>query len=228
MQHDGFPSEAGLHDLEFPLADGARLRYTLYLPRPRPELGGAPLALILHYGGSPVGYYGRDLLEDLMVPAWQTLAPVMVAPVTRGGDWSSAANRQALRALLAALEAAFSTDPHRRVIAGYSMGAIGTWQLLAQYPAYFSAAVPIAGWPPEMPGDCTTPLRALHSRSDQLFPLATLEARIAALAERGCPVSLTVLEDIDHYAFPAFIDAVTAVVPWLQSVWNAQRNEGVS
>ena len=99
------PSTPGYHDLLVDV-DGAPVAVTLHLPvTPR----AAPLVMALHYGGLPTGHYGRGLLEQLIVPAWQTLNAVFVAPVSQGGDWQSPANSRAVRSVLAQVETYYAT-----------------------------------------------------------------------------------------------------------------------
>lgn len=79
-----WPDGAGLHDIVIRGADTRTVPATLVLPPGLPA--GAPIVLCLHYGGTPVGHYGRTLLEHLVAPAWQALGAVMLAPVSVHGD----------------------------------------------------------------------------------------------------------------------------------------------
>lgn len=213
------PGASGIHDLELDLQAAGRARCTVALP---PGMSAdRPLVLCLHYGGEPQGYYGRALLEHLLVPAFNTLGAVMIAPVVRAGDWTSPDNMALALAALRLVESTYGTAASRRVVTGYSMGAIGTWHLLKHEPTMFSAAVPIAGPPPASRDQGTTPVYALHSTQDQLFPSAATVAFIEALAGSGRVARCGLLSGVDHFSFGEFETALAAVVPWLCECWEA-------
>ena len=205
-----WPSRHGLHDCTLTWADGQATRATLSLPTSL--VGGAPLVLCLHYGGPPSGWYGRALLESLYLPAWHALGAVMVAPVATDSDWVNA--RDASRALdvAAAVAARFGCGP--RIVTGYSLGAIGTWHLIDRSPTEFVAAVRVAGPPPAATAG-GTPVRALNSSADRLFPAAATLAAVEALAAQGRDAACVLVDGVDHYAFGGFADALSALVPWL-------------
>ncbi|HMM77344.1 MAG TPA: hypothetical protein PJ986_16685 [Gammaproteobacteria bacterium] len=205
-----WPTLPGLHDREFELADGSRVRATLALPAALAS--AAPLVLCLHYGGTPEGWYGRPLLETLIAPAWRALDAVTIAPVARDGGWTNPGDTARALELLAAVAARYGCGP--RLITGYSLGAIGTWHLINRSPEEFVAAVPIAGPPPVASGGAT-PVRALHSTSDRVFAADATLAAVRALAARGRDAACVLVDGVDHYAFGGYADALSALVPWL-------------
>ncbi len=205
-----WPSTPGLHDREFSLAQGERVRGTLALPAAPAH--GAPLVLCLHYGGAPSGYYGRPLLETLVAPAWRALGAVMLAPVAVGGDWINAGDGARVFELVAAVAGHYGCGP--RIVTGYSLGAIGTWHLIDRAPEAFVAAVPIAG-PAPAATNGMTPVRALNSTADRLFPATATLAAVQALAADGRDAACVLIDDVDHYAFGGFADALSALLPWL-------------
>lgn len=216
-----FPAAAGIHDIESHLDDGRTVRYTLSVPATAPADGRQPLLLILHYGGAPTRFYGRPLLEYLLEPALRALAPVCLAPEVLGGQWSAEENEAYVMQLLEAAITAYGVDRQRVVIAGYSMGAMGTWHLINQYPDRFCAAVPIAGFPSNELV-CPLPVYAFHSAADELFPLATLTASVAALASAGRPIMLAEADVRGHYDVNGYAGALAVVPAWLRSLWQQQ------
>jgi predicted peptidase len=215
-----FPASAGIHDIEFKQAQGRVARYTLSVPAAAPADGRRPLVMILHYAGTPTRYYGRPLLEYLFEPALRELAPVCIAPEAVNGQWHTEDNEALVMALLEGASHAYGVTPARSVIGGYSMGAIGTWHFIEHYPARFSAALPVAGYP-NRDFDCTVPVHAFHSASDELFPLAPLEARVASLAADGRPITLTTATVNGHYDVNGYRGALDAAPAWLAKVWGA-------
>ncbi|MGE0861410.1 MAG: hypothetical protein AB7I01_06045 [Gammaproteobacteria bacterium] len=213
-----FPTTPGLHDVEATLADGRAARYTLSVPAAVD--GPPPLVLVLHYGGTPTRFYGRPLIEYLFEPALRALAPVLIAPESRHGQWHTEENEAFVMALLDGALAAYGADPARVVVAGYSMGAIGTWHFLEHYPERFSAALPVAGYP-QRELDTTLPVHAYHSDSDELFPLGPLAARLDALAAAGKPVTLTTAAVNGHFDVNGYAPTLAAsAATWLRGVWG--------
>jgi len=109
-----------------------------------------PLVVYLHGSGER-----GDDTESHLKNGVQTLAkwPVIaVAPQcpktdTWGGSWygGESAGQRALVALTQELSGRRSVDPRRVYGVGFSMGAIGLWDILTRQPALFAASVLIAG-----------------------------------------------------------------------------------
>ncbi len=217
-----FPTNAGIHDIETRLADGRSVRYTLSLPDTAPSDGRRPLILILHYAGTPTRYYGRPLLEYLFEPALRSLAPICLAPEAIHGQWHSEENEAFVMQMLDGAMAAYGVEAARVVIGGYSMGAIGTWHFIEHYSERFSAALPIAGYPSHALL-CPLPVHAFHSAADELFPLAPLQERVAALAAAGRPITLTTATVNGHYDVNGYRGALQEATAWLEQIWQAPR-----
>lgn len=221
--HVDLPSTAGIHDLIFTTDADEAMRYSLSLPSQTPRDGTQVLALVLHYGGQPAGFYGHPLVQQLIQPALAALNAIMVAPVSLGGDWTSARNEHAVLELFAMIERSYGTDPTRRLITGYSMGGAGTWHMIAQHPDHFSAAVAISGFKPILDSSCKTPIYALMSRADTIFDPVELQGQIDSLAAAGRNAKVDFIDDIDHYNIPAFAPLLERTVPWLQALWGDVR-----
>jgi predicted peptidase len=75
------------------------------------------------------------------------VAPQLPRSETWGGSWygGESAGQQQLVAIVRELRARRSVDPHRVYGVGYSMGAIGLWDILVRHPGLFTAAVLVAG-----------------------------------------------------------------------------------
>jgi predicted peptidase len=212
------PVEPGTHDLSIDTESGT-LRYTVHVPQRLTQDGNQALILVLHYGGQASGFYGRPLIEQLVLPAFGELNAIIVAPVTMGGDWSNPGNEKAIFALLSTLEVAYSTNPRQRLITGYSMGGMGTWHLIARHTDYFSAAISISGFTAIDPKLCETPIYALHSRADSIFDADKLQSEIDKLVAAGCDAQVDYIEGIDHFDIPAFAPMLKATLPWVQNLW---------
>ena len=192
-----FPSTHGYHDLELQIAD-CDVRLSVYVPAIGAER--QPALLALHYGGAPQGFYGRPLLEQLVVPAANGVAGLVVAPVVLDGDWTTPASTAVVLALAQALRA---KGDGRCALLGYSLGAIGCWHLMAQAPECFDAVIPMAGKAPAILPELRMPVHVLHSSADELFPCAPLVETLQTLAARGEPLSWEILPNLSHYAVGA-------------------------
>ena len=134
----------------------------------------------------------------------------MLAPVARHGEW--ARDTSFVLELLAQTAAHYGCGP--RIVTGYSLGAIGSWHLLAHAPQEFVAGVPIAG-PPPVAIAGNTPVRALNSTADQLFAADATVAAVKALAATGRDAACVLVDGVDHYDFGGYASALAALVPWL-------------
>lgn len=193
-----FPTAPGYHDLNFEIA-GHNVRLSVHVPSPNAR--SQPALLALHYGGPPHGWYGRPLLEQLVVPAAEGVAGLAVAPVVLDGDWTTPASTAVVLALAHALQA---RGDGRCVLLGYSLGAIGCWHLLETAPECFDAVIPMAGRVPSSPPAVKVPVHVLHSSGDELFASGPVVEALQALAAAGCPVSWEILPSVSHYAVGAF------------------------
>ena len=154
------------------------------------------------------------------MPGFRALDPIIVAPESLGGDWTSPDNTAAVMALYTALETVYGTSPERRVVSGYSMGAMGTWHLLAEHGNYFSAAIPVSGYRGDFSGPCAIPVYAIHSTGDQLFPADGLQALRDRLVAADCEMTLDIIDGVDHFAVGAFAENLRSAATWLQQVWS--------
>jgi predicted peptidase len=111
------------------------------------------------------------------------------------------------------------------VVTGYSMGGMGTWYLVARHPDRFSAAIPMAGSPRDADLEAVrrTPLYAIHSRTDEVVPLASTEAAVSRLKQAGARAQLVVV-DVPHYESASFVHHLKKAIPWLRAIWEERMN----
>jgi predicted peptidase len=214
--------EPGIHEDTFERPGEPRVRYALSIPAGYSASRPAPLVLALHFGGNPHGA-GIGLMKVLVGPALTDLGAIIVAPETLDRGWSSAENERAVIALLDAVQASHRVDPRRIVVTGFSMGGAGTWHFASRFPERFSAAIPMAGRPPSAVGTWKMPVLAIHSRSDEVVPIAPTEARIQALRDAGVRAELIVLNGIAHHETHRFADGLRRAIPWLRDTWKKQE-----
>ena len=217
-----FAQTPGIHEQEITLDDESLLRYTIALPSSYAPEQKTPLILSLHYGGTVTPFYGKGLLTQLVEPALRDLKAIIVAPDSPGGGWANATSETKVMQLLQALGKQYSIDAQRTLVAGYSMGGVGTWYFATHQTQYFAAAIPISGAPP--PGlDTATeilPLYVIHSRKDELFPIAKVEQAIAELKTAGKPAQLVSLDEPGHFDIGEFGASLKAAIPWIMEIWE--------
>ena len=206
----------------FEFASGKTLRYTLALPPSYSPDRLYPLIVALHYGGPVTPYYGKPFLTNLILPGLGDLGAIIVAPDCPGETWTEPLSEEAVLSLIRQVEKDYPVDSRRRVLTGFSLGAIGTWKMALGQPGLFSAAIPISGMPPRgiVVGPAGPPFLVIHSLSDEIFPLEPLKKFIGFCEEQGLRIEFRPVPGISHYRFDAFVPALREAVPWVKSVWQ--------
>jgi predicted peptidase len=181
----------------------------------------APLVLYLHGSGG----LGDDNLKQLslgnrfgtrvwLLPENQKRFPCYVlAPQTDRGwiryDFSQQPAKElpgfgdgarlALE-IVDALRREFHIDERRIYIAGNSMGGAGVWNVLANRPNFFAAAVICCGGesPDDGTGSPATPLWDFHGSADEVVPVSSSRAHIAARRRAGGHPIYTEYAGVDH------------------------------
>ena len=203
------------------LADGQRV--SVALPLDLADSPNRPLIVVLHPGGPRPPFVGEALLVVLFEPALRPLGALLAAPDCRGRDWTDPQSETDILALIDSLASRYAIDRQRVLLAGVSMGAIGTWHLLARHADFFSAGLIISGSPPGgLPADAiTTPLYILHSLDDVVVPLDATRQLVRSLQTREADVTLVTVRGIEHYQIGKFRPHLDPVHPWLQQRWNS-------
>jgi predicted peptidase len=209
----------------------------------RPETNRkAPLVLFLHGSGG----LGDDNLKQLglgnifgtrvwLLPENQKRFPCyVVAPQTDRGwaryDLSQQSEgpakvlpgfgdgaRTALE-VVDAMRREFAIDERSIYVIGQSMGGAGTWNMIANRPMFFAAAVICCGSAStdDGAGSMDTPLWNFHGGSDQTVPVSVSRDRIAARRKAGGRPLYTEYAGVDHNVWEwAFTEP--GLVKWLFS-----------
>jgi hypothetical protein len=119
------------------------------------------------------------------------VAPQLPPGETWGGSWygGETAAQRWLVTLTRALTARRSVDPRRVYGVGFSMGAIGLWDILVRQPDLFAAAALIAGDLDVTAASSLVgfPLWAVRGGRDTLVPPQNARAFAALATARWCP-----------------------------------------
>lgn len=171
------------------------------LPRPYDPQRRYPLVVSLHGSGERGTDNQAQLKNGLSV--FENYSCVVVAPQlppdeTWGGSWygGETAGQQTLVAIVRELRGRASVDPQRVYGVGYSMGAIGLWDILVRHPGLFSAAVLVAGDldVERSKGLTQFPLWAIVGGRDELVP----PDNTRAFAQLGGIAKVTEIANAGH------------------------------
>ena len=161
------------------------------LPEPYDPRRRHPLVISLHGSGERGGDNEAQLGTGVTAFEHGHFDAIVVAPQaptddTFGGSWygGESETQRAVVAMTRELAGRASVDPDRVYLVGFSMGAIGAWDILARHPGLFAAAVVIAG---DLDVDrvasspaASVPIWAVHGERDELVSnhaIRTLYAR---------------------------------------------------
>ena len=182
----------------------------MLLPEPyAPQTTRYPLVVSLHGSGERGADNVAQLRNglDRFVRTRAARPCIVVAPQlppgeTWGGSWygGETAGQRALVALTRTLSARRSVDPLRVYGVGFSMGAIGLWDVLTRHPGLFAAAALIAGDLDVAAAAplVTFPLWAVHGANDALVPPHNARAFAAFASARGGAARYTEVDDVGH------------------------------
>jgi predicted esterase len=212
------------------------LPYRLLVPKAYQPGAACPLIVWLHGSGekgadnlSPLRTLANTLLADpekcpafVLVPQCPPSAAWQAVGFNRAPDITEP-SRMVVEAV-AGLRKEFGLDGRRIYVGGFSMGGVGTWELLTRYPGLFAAAFPIAGppysgTPGERPGLAAVikhiPIWVFHGDRDNLAPVGGSRAIVAALKEEGADVRYTEYAGGGHECARALRDP--KLMEWLLS-----------
>jgi predicted peptidase len=214
----------------------ASVHYLLFTPRDY-KAEGEPWPLLLFLHG--LGECGNNELARVKVHGPPKLVEakgdfpfVLVSPQCPpqpGGlkDIPKAWKAEQLIQLVDHVSNNMNIDSDRVYVTGLSMGAYGTWRLVAAYPERFAAAVPICGG--GEPGEWADSLRrvpiwAFHGARDAVVPLSESEKMVDAVRRAGGDVRLTVYPEVEHDSWTQTYDN-HEVYQWLLSHRRALNKE---
>ena len=194
-------------------------RYSLLLPEGAPA-GPRPLVLALHYGGYSAPFFSSHFLADPVMPGLHALDAVIAAPDCEHGAWTHPGCKAALESVRQHVTAEHEIDPTRVLITGYSMGGIGTWELVALEPQRYSAAIIMAARPGATAAQVALPLFVIHGAQDALFPIDDTQSAVERIRSNGGNVEMRVLEHASHFDVHEFVDPLQEATRWLKEIWQ--------
>ncbi|HVJ69512.1 MAG TPA: hypothetical protein VM510_16160, partial [Caulifigura sp.] len=211
----GRPSQhqitADFRDAVYRDSDGGH-RYVVFVPPGYSAARKWPVILSLHGAGER----GRDGRRQLTVGLGAIVEQhpdefpsIIVFPQVEETDeriltaWSpdNPDGRRAL-AMLRDVEQKYAVDPAHRILAGWSMGGYGVWQMAAaSEPGFWSAAISVSGGaaadvaaklPPRLP------MWALHGANDRIVQPSQMTKAVDAVNGSGRQLVSTLIEGEGH------------------------------
>jgi len=191
------------------------LPYRFCLPHGYDPRNRYPLVVYLHGSGER----GDDTLSHLKngletLESWPVIAIAPQCPRddTFGGSWYGGESRTQRKvvSLVRELSKRRSVDPHRISLIGFSMGAIGTWDLIERHREVFCAAVPIAGDlnPESARALVDFPIWAFHGEVDRLVRNDAIRRVAKLMAQLGSGVfRYTELPGVGHDSWKGAFEA---------------------
>jgi predicted esterase len=152
--------------------------YGINVPAGYRDGSAAPLTFLLHSLGTQHNQFAA-IDPKFVHQASDLRGSICVTPLGRGASgWYFDEAELDVWEVWARVREAYTVDPDRTVVSGYSMGGYGAYKLGLAYPSVFAAAVPIAGpptcgvrlWPDaSLPPDFN--FRSRCARDGESFPL---------------------------------------------------------
>ncbi len=159
-----------------------------------------PLLLFLH-GASERGSYLPSVARHgppKLIEQGRPLPFVVISPqCPPSGYWDP----RLLARLVDQAQATWRIDPDRIYVTGLSMGAYGTWMLLAHQPDRFAAAVLVCGGgnPAQAERLRHVPMWFFHGQKDDVVPMGESITLVRALEAAGAvDVHLTLYPQARH------------------------------
>lgn len=209
----------GTHQQTIRGPDGTAIQYTISVPAGYSRATPVPLIVVLHYGGEVTPFYGRGMIDGFAEPGFRALHAILVAPDSLGGDWTTEQNGTAVPWLTRAVMKSYAVDPKKVVLSGYSMGGIGTWFIGARNQDLFTAAIPVAS-APAGESDWKIPLYVIHSRDDEILPIAPIRDHVGKLRAGGARIEWRELGGLTHYETGAYAPILKEAASWLEQGWS--------
>jgi predicted peptidase len=216
---------AGRHWQAVVLPPADTLRFTVWVPdgidAKRAQGEQVPLVLAAHFGGRVTPYMGGEYLDMLVLPAFEELGAVLVAPDARSTRGWSAEDDARLVWLVEEMKRVYPIDPARVAMTGFSAGGNQTWRFANRHQDLLSAVIPVSAPIREQPPNpWKIPVYVVHSTADQSVPVAPVQEYVAAQRAAGAPVQLYTVDGIPHNRTYLFAEPLSTAVPWLRKVWK--------
>lgn len=182
-----------------------KMPYRILIPRNYDSTKSYPLHVFLH----GIGERGNDNEKQLSVGAIQFQADsvrekypsfVVFPQCPEAEYWFGNDVMNTIKGLIDSLLTLYLIDENKVSIGGFSMGAYGTFAMVAKYPGLFQSAVAISGDGDEdRAGDMSKPTWQLFAGArDGVVSSSKTEKMATALSKAGATVIFKLYPEADH------------------------------
>ncbi|MCP2635614.1 alpha/beta hydrolase-fold protein [Microbacterium sp. HD4P20] len=120
--------------------------YTVYVPASYTPESPAPLTILLHGGDANHNGFAGDHKDSVYLPMCEERGSICLSPMGRGlSTWYINHGELDVWEAWARTADAFSIDPDRTVIGGFSMGGVGATRFLTTHPDLFAGGAIVSG-----------------------------------------------------------------------------------
>jgi predicted peptidase len=200
------------------IVDQSERKFAVFIPRDYSPGKKYPAIVFLH------GLFesGRDAKRCLSAGLGPVIAKdpehwpfISIFPQTMG-SWRGETNERLAMACLDDVEANYSVDRSRVILAGLSYGGRGTWEIGARHRDRFAALVPMSG---DAAYDACNKLKdmpvwAFHYTGDPFIPSSDAERMVEKIRSVGGKARLTEFDAIGHDCWTRACSE-TDVVKWM-------------
>ena len=139
---------------------------------------------------------------------------IFIAPNTASCSWSSDAT--ITKELIDNIVNEYNIDKKHIIITGHSLGGNGTWNMIAKYPDFFSAAVPVSGCPTSSNNSYLgIPIRSYVGQSESYY-FSCNNAKVDGINEIGGNVELILVPSPnDTHGSVINIYGDSSVINWM-------------
>jgi len=202
----------------FKLYDKKRIKYSCYLPDDYKKQDTFPLVIALHWGwgqgAKAPDFYSYSFLNDFALPVFKEFNPIIIAPDCPADSWINELSVNSILELRDFCIKKYKVDTSKIIIAGFSLGAIGTWYMSAFHPDKFTYAIAIAGYPQQnwVEKIEMNNLYVINSSDDEVIPIEKVDSAIKFLESKNIKVYYKKLYGISHYNTGLFIIPTNAMI----------------
>lgn len=189
-------------------------QYLLYDPGVRTG-EPLPLVLFLHGSGGCIDIYSDNTIPTMLSRGWLAPNALVLMPHCPGTDWEPYSAD--IMELLETVITEYGADRNRVSVTGFSLGGVGCFCMLVDYPDYFSAAMPFAAkcFPEKCTSITSTPVRIFHGEKDSNMDPSSVIKATEVINEAGGSCTLTFFPGEGHLIQQHYLDEGGALVDWL-------------
>jgi hypothetical protein len=175
--------------------------YALYVPQKPMPKDGYGLTLLLHSLSANYNQYSASNNQSQF--GERGPGTLVATPSGRGPDGFYAGIAEAdTFEVWADVARLYRVDPGWVVVSGYSMGAYGTFRMLARWPDLFARGMSTVGVPgsasDQLPSLRNTPIMTWNAAGDELVPVSSSEAMVRDMTAAGLRFVHWLFPTADH------------------------------